>query len=100
MRWRVPAGAERGETTCAKIGGDGRSTRLALHGCQCATARFASLICAAVILVALVSVLLGLMNADNPIATMVGSNVWMYIGIGAVAIAIFGIVGWVIGRRG
>ena len=55
---------------------------------------------AAVILVALVSVLLGLMNADNPIATMVGSNVWMYIGIGAVAIAIFGIVGWVIGRRG
>lgn len=55
---------------------------------------------AAVILVTLVSVLLGLMNADNPIATMVASNLWMYIGIGAVAIVIFGVIGWVVGRKG
>lgn len=59
-----------------------------------------ALAAAGVILVALVSVLLGLMNADNPIATMVASNIWMYVGIGAVAIAIFGVVGWLLGRRG
>lgn len=55
---------------------------------------------AAVILVTLVSVLLGLMNADNPIATMVAGNLWMYVGIGAVAIVIFGVIGWVVGRKG
>jgi hypothetical protein len=55
---------------------------------------------AAVILITLVAVLLGLMNADNPIATLVASNLWMYVGIGAVAIVIFGVLGWVVGRKG
>ncbi len=54
----------------------------------------------AVLLVALVCALLGLMNADNPIATMAGGNVLMYAGGGLVAIVILGVIGLVLGKRG
>lgn len=44
--------------------------------------------------------LIGLMDAENPIASLMSSNLIMYVGIFAAVIALFGIVGWVIGRRG
>ena len=59
-----------------------------------------SLAAALVILATLIVVFMGLMNADNPIAMAVGANVWMYVGIGAVVMAIFAGIGFALGRRG
>ena len=53
-----------------------------------------------VLMAALVAALLGLMNADNPIAAMVAGNLWMYVGIGAVVMVVLGVVGWMVGKRG
>ncbi len=51
------------------------------------------------IVAALITVLLGLMNADNPIAMAVGQNVGMYAAIGFVVMLIFAGIGLVLGKR-
>ena len=59
-----------------------------------------ALAAALVILATLIVVFMGIMNADNPIAMAVGANVWMYVGIGALAMVIFAGIGFVLGKRG
>jgi hypothetical protein len=59
-----------------------------------------ALAAALVITATLVVALMGIMNADNPIAAAVASNLGLYMGIGFVAMLVFGGVGMLLGKRG
>jgi hypothetical protein len=59
----------------------------------------AALVATLVVAVTLVTVLMGLMGADNPIATLVGANVLMYVGIGVVLLLIAAGIGAFLGKR-
>jgi hypothetical protein len=52
-----------------------------------------------IIAVAIVSVLLGLMGADNPILNMIGGNVTMFLGGAAVVVLLFAGIGALLGKR-
>jgi hypothetical protein len=52
-----------------------------------------------VMALALVSAIMGLMGAENPLAAMVGASMFMWLGIFAAAILVLAIVGWLLGKR-
>ncbi|HMN39862.1 MAG TPA: helix-turn-helix domain-containing protein [Phycisphaerales bacterium] len=83
----------------AGMGGIGMVAAEPYDGAGSGWAGGAALVATIVIAVTLVTVLLGLMGADNPIAAMVGPSALIYAGIGLVVLIIFAVVGGFLGKR-
>ncbi len=83
----------------AGMGGIGMVAAEPYDGMGSGWAGGAALVATLVVAVTLVTVLLGLMGADNPIATMVGPNALIFAGIGLVVLIIVAGIGAFLGKR-